>query len=242
MSAPAQIVEPDPRVVGLAWQNEEQMWKTLSREAFGCQDFHPITTKAMYVLGVIHSICTSVTALLKGPIAATYLPAYGVLASGIDLLGRCIRGNPTPRTAPQRDLPSDLLEGFRWLANSYYRGQVPNDIIQTNNNRRYAIDYLVALRHFAAHGQATTRYQLQDIDYEIIERLKPLVIEGLDTYWERLKSDDQDLSNNLARANVMGFRALPVQVILELFSPDPVTGEDLSVLKLFNRFDWRVAV
>ena len=242
MSAPAQVLEPDPRVVGQAWQNEEQMWGTLNREALGCQEFRPITTKAMYVLGVIHSICTSVTALLKGSLAATYLPAYGVFASGIDLLGRCIRGNPTSFTAPEHGLPSDLLEGFRWLANSYYRRQTPNSIIQTNNDRRYTIDDLVALRHFAAHGQATTRYQLQDIDYEILERLKPLLVEGLDTYWETLKRGNQDLSNNLARANVIGFRALPVQVILGLFSPDPATGEHLSVLKLFGGFDWRVTI
>lgn len=241
MKAPVQVLEPDLVVVGQVWQNEEQMWETLNRDAFGCREFRPITTKAMYVLGVIHSICTSVTALLKGPLAATYLPAYGVFASGIDLLGRCIRGNPTSNTAPQRRCPSDLLEGFRWLANAYYRGQVPNDIIQTSE-RRYTIDDLVALRHFAAHGQATTRYQLQNIDYEILEKLKPLMMEGLDTYWETLKDGDQDLSNNLARANVLGFRALPVRVILELFSPDPTTGEYLSVLKLFSRFNWKVTV
>jgi hypothetical protein len=241
MSAPAQVVEPDPTVVGQAWQNEEQMWETLNKDkdAFGCQGFRAITTKAMYVLGVTHSICTSVTSLLKGPLTATYLPAYGVFASGVDLLGRCIQGNRTPLTAPQHGSSSDLKVGFRWLANSYYRGQVPNDIIQTSNNR-YTVDDLVYLRHFAAHGQATTRYQLQDIDYEIIENLKPLMIEGLDTYWEKLKAGDQSLSNNLAKANVMGFRALPVQVILSLFSPDPTTGEYPSVLKLFSKFDWRV--
>lgn len=241
MKAPAQVLEPDIGVVGQAWQNEEQMWEALNRDAFGCRDFRPITTKAMYVLGVIHSICTSVTTLLTGPLPATYLPAYGVFASGIDLLGRCIQGNPTSCTAPQKGLPSDLLEGFRWLANAYYRGSAPNDIIQSNN-RGYTIGHLVALRHFAAHGQATTRYQLQDIDYEILERLKPLVMEGLDTYWETLKAGNQSLSNNLARANVMGFRALPVRVVLELFSPDPTTGEYPSVLKLFSRFNWKVTV
>jgi hypothetical protein len=193
----------------------------------------------MYVLGVMHSICISVTALLRGPLEATYLPAYGVFASGIDLLGRCIRGNHTSNTVPQHGLPSDLLEGFRWLVNVHYHGQAPDDIIQTSD-RGYTIDDLVALRHFAAHGQATTRYQLQNIDYEILESLKPLMMEGLDTYWETLKVGDQDLSNNLAKANVMGFRPLPVQVILELFSSDPTTRKYHSVLELFSRFDWKV--
>jgi len=240
MSTPTQVVEPDPTVVGQAWKAEQQMWETLNKDAFGCQGFSPITTKAMYVLGVIHGICTSVTSLLKGPPSATYLPAYGVFASGVDLLGRCIRGNSTSSTAPQRGLPSDLEVGFQWLADSYHRGQVPNDVIQTSNNR-YTVDDLISLRHFAAHGQATARYQLQDIDYEIIESLKPLMIEGLDTYWEKLKARDQSLSNNLAKANVKGFRSLPVQVILKLFNPDATTGEYYSVLKLFSKFDWRVS-
>ncbi len=241
MSAPAQIIDPDATAVGQAWLNEKAVWETLNKEAFGNSDFRPITTKAMYVLGVIHSICTSVSSLLQGPLAATYLPAYGVLASAVDLLGRCLQGNDTSFAAPQRGAKSDLQAGFKWLADSFYRGQAPADIIQTSQGP-YTIDRLVAMRHFAAHGQATAKYQIQDIDYEVLDKLKPLIAEGLDTYWEKLKSGDQSLSNHLARANVIGLRALPIGVILRLFSPDPVTREYPSVLMLFNEFEWKVSV
>jgi hypothetical protein len=240
MSSLVQVLEPNPDVVQ-TWHNEKLLWEALNKETLDNQEFQPIAIKAMYVLGVIHGICTSVTFLLKGPLKATYLSAYGVFASGIDLLGRCIRGNDTQYTAPQRGLPSDLEEGYRWLADSYFRGNVPNEIVQTSSNR-YTVGNLVALRHFAAHGQATTQYQLQDIDYEIIEGSKPLLIEGLDTYWERLKNGDQGLSNNLARANVRGFRALPIQVTQRLFNPDPITNEYPSVLKIFSEFDWKVVI
>jgi len=176
----------------------------------------------------------------------TYLPAYGVFASGIELLGRCINGNSTTS-----DNTKDLRSGFKWLGASYFEPyknayeNVPDEIVLVQTSKyMYSISNLVALRHFAAHGQATSReiaknsYAFGYIDYEILEQFPPLLADGLESYWHELQSNDI-LCNNLAKADIIALRKLPVFLSWSLFQKD-AEGVYHSIAEIFRRFSWKV--
>ena len=95
MPAPVNMKLANPTMPVPDWSTQAAAWSTLNQEIGGNPDFYPLTVKAAYVVGVIHDICTSVTCLLqvrRELLPATYIPAYGVCASGIEILGRCILG------------------------------------------------------------------------------------------------------------------------------------------------------
>jgi len=63
-----------------------------------------------------------------------------------------------------------------------------------------------------------------------------LLANGLDTYWNELQSSDI-LCNNLAKANVIALRKLPVlQVWLWLEKNSEGTNQTLS--EMFGKFNW----
>ncbi len=86
-------------------------WMALGKLAGALPDFTSLELKAFYVIGLIDDICQSVEYLLRAKDAwpDKYLPAFGVFASGVDLLGRCLTGNTTP------ELQGNLAVGFRYL-------------------------------------------------------------------------------------------------------------------------------
>ncbi|MGB3905234.1 MAG: hypothetical protein WBB22_09945 [Anaerolineae bacterium] len=95
MGAPINVKVENPTDAGTNWQAEVPRWRSLNKQIGGNPDFYPLTIKGAHVIGVIHDICESVSCLLRYPNArqTTYIPAYGVFASGVEILGRCIRGN-----------------------------------------------------------------------------------------------------------------------------------------------------
>ena len=103
---------------------------------------------------------------------------------------------------------------------------------------------LAALRHFAAHGQATTNvtpagtYQFGNIDYAILSKMPPLIADALERYWNHLQRDE-NLCNKLAEANVIALRNWPVLQSWSLFEKDE-SGRYHSITEIFNRFDWTV--
>jgi hypothetical protein len=220
----------------------------LNAEVKGNDEFFPLTIKAAYVIGVIHTICQSVTLLLADKQAKRvgYIPAYGVFASAIELLGRCLRGN-----ADTRGSVKDLEAGFQWLASikfDDYRGDftsVPKKIVLVQTGQyMYSIENLVALRHFAAHGQSTAKqvapghYQFGYVDYEILEHMPPLLANALESYWAALQSDES-LCNSLAQAKAIALRKWPVFLSWSKFERDQ-EGKYHSVGEIFRRFDWSV--
>jgi hypothetical protein len=73
-----------------------------------------LTIKAAYVIGIIYCICESVSILLSKPekLKFTYIPAYGEFASGVELLGRCLRGNHKTY-GNSKDLEAGFKNGWR---------------------------------------------------------------------------------------------------------------------------------
>ncbi len=218
-------------------------WQALNAWAGGHPGFYPLTIKAAYVVGIIHDLCESVSWLLSHPkvLETTYIPAYGVFASGVELLGRCIRGNSTTL-----DNANDLKMGFKWLADSATERGSDDFILIETSRQKCSINMLTALRHFAAHGQATSNktdegaYGFGDLDYEILAKMPPLVADGLERYWTELRRSN-DLCNKLANANIHSLRSWPVKKSWILFEKDD-TGVYHSIVEIFNRFDWNIRV
>jgi len=233
--APVNVRISVPTIAVDGWPELAHEWQALNSSVNGHPEFFPLTIKAAYVIGVIHDICISVNCLLHAPGVSwqtTYLPAYGIFASSLDVLGRCIRGNPRY----DRGSSEDIETGFKWLVRSSPR-RVGNDhVLVRTSSRAYTIDMLVALRHFAAHGQAAA--QFTSLDSEILGQMPPLLANGLERYWNALQQDE-DLCNRLALANIRALRGLPVWRSWSLFERGQA-GIYHSITAIFNRFDWRV--
>jgi hypothetical protein len=181
----------------------------------GNPDFSPLAIKAAYVMGVVHDLCESVSHLLKHENAkcTTYIPAYGVFASAIELLGRCIRGD-----AGVGKVTRNLKASFKWLMSSDTGQTGGATTVITTGMGQYTIDELVHLRHFAAHGQATG-IGIRQVDPEILAHIAPRLSAGLDRYWEELK-ESEELCNKLGAANIIRFRDWPVSSSWGLFERD----------------------
>jgi hypothetical protein len=240
MKAPVNVKLREPTESIETWEEDVAQWMVLNKEVRGNPEFFPLTIKAAYVIGVIHSVCESVSRLLEDQDAlqTTYIPAYGVFASGIDILGRCVGGNCAYKSR------EDVKVGFKWLVNSMYE-TVPDDyVLIKTSNHDYTIEMLIALRNFAAHGQATSRkidqvaHRFDEIDYEILGEMPPLLADGLARYWDELMRD-ASLCNRLAKANIIGFRKWPVFLGWSLFERDE-SGVYHGVAEIFNKFDWHV--
>jgi len=246
--APVNVKLKKPTIRLDNWDEDAQKWITINNDIKGNPNFYPLTVKGAYVIGVIHTICESVSILLNDSKAklATYLPAYGVFASAIELLGRCINGNSSTI-----DTTNDLKSGFKWLGASYFKpyknsyADVPDDIILVKTSiYDYSINNLVALRHFAAHGQATSKevaknsYAFGNIDYGILEQFPSLLANGLESYWHELQTSEV-LCNNLAKADIIALRKLPVFLSWSMFEKDS-KGIYHSVAEIFKRFSWKV--
>jgi len=241
MAAPVNVKLKNPTVAIQGWKQEAKEWMNLNAAVGGNLDFYPLTVKAAYIIGIIHDLCDSVSYLLVDPsaMATTYIPAYGVFASGVEILGRCVNGNPTTRGSV-----GDLKTGFKWLVSSSYDSVPDTRVLITTGSYSYTIEMLAALRHFAAHGQATSRvtnagtYQFGNIDYEILSKMPPLIANGLERYWNQLQSDEE-LCNKLAEANIIALRNWPVFRSWMLFERDE-SGKHHSITEIFNRFNWHV--
>ena len=235
MPAPVNVKLKSPSILIPNWQTEANRWLQLNARVRGNSDFYPLTVKAAYVIGIIHDLCTSVSYLLgaRDSRQTTYIPAYGIFAACVDILGRCVRGNPLPRGST-----GDIKTGFKWLASNSYTTVLNTYVLVATVSHSYQIDELVYFRHFAAHGQATSLLQFTQVDYELLSRIPPILANGLERYWRHLREDD-NACNNLAQANILALRSHPVLKSWILFEKDQA-GKYHSVEEIFNRFNWVV--
>ncbi len=233
MPAPVNVKLQTPTISLPNWSREAPEWMRLNATIGGNPDFYPLTVKAAYVIGIIHDLCDSATLLLRHPAAKsiTYIPAYGIFASGIDLLGRCLNGNTGTSNTTR-----DLKTGFKWLVQSNHQQVLDNHTPITTSSYSHTIADLASLRHFAAHGQAQS--SISNIDYEILNHMPPLLASGLERYWSDLQQND-DLCNNLAKANIIALRGWPVQKSWHLFEKDK-QGRYHGVFEIFSRFKWQL--
>jgi hypothetical protein len=211
---------------------QDARWRALNNEIRGHPDFTPLTIKAAYVFGVIHDFCESVDWLLKHERAwpVTYLSAFGLCASGIELLGRCLRGNTGTRGCVQ-----DLREGLEWLKSSSPKAEAPQSAVTVTSYTQYDVDLLETLRHFTLHGQATKKPQPQlELDIELLDAFPWLIGNAMERYWDKLLNSTV-YCERLAKANVIPLRSEPIRKIWEFFSK-----KGTSAGTPFYQFNWRV--
>ena len=259
MEAPVNVKLETPTVTLDDWEEQAEQWKEINP---GNPAFYPLTVKARYVIGVVYDICECVSHLFKYPgnYQSVYIPAYGVFASGVEILGRCLRGNPSFKNADK-----DLKFGFKWLASwespqGYGQVRQNYELVKTSS-RKYTIQELMTLRHFAAHGQggmgeSARASNIAFIDPEILENMPYLIKNGLEAYWSRLQdypgndrvseeswnSLAEELCNKLAKAKITPFRDWPVLRCWSLFDPQH-TGPDPSLTDVFGKFEgeWSIS-
>jgi hypothetical protein len=258
---PINVRLDNPTVIPSNWINQRNEWLALNTRIGGHPGFYPLTIKAWYVLGTIYTISASIEHLLnyraenlpsflsnqlnlhsrRRTLSATwqitYYPAYGLFASSVEILGRCLNGNDTTGRSTR-----DLTDGFKWLVspdfNNYNAVPTTNIVVSTTLGGACTIEKLCQLRHYIAHGQATANHN--QLDAELLQNLLPKLANGLEAYWAELQTSD-DLCNKLAQAMI----AIPpdkdhvTDISLALLSQDRVS-QYRSVGYIFEQFNWQV--
>ena len=249
---PVSLADPDASVYNAV------EWKGL-QDSIANSQFTPVEIKAFYVIGLILEICASVDCLLKAsslsendhPLAyqvftsgGRYLPAFGVFASGVELLGRCLTGNETP------DVNENLKVGFHYLAKPDPAPLLKNPPINTQvvmTSRSYSIQDLTDLRKYAAHGQSTVgekdasgkklvpKSHILGIERDLFGKLPGKMGHAIDVYWSALLNDVGHC-RRLARARIDPYnnRIAPLQHVICYFGQIPYQ----SAGSLFSRFNW----
>jgi len=233
-NVPVSLANPN-----LAVANADQ-WVELNKLAGGNPEFTAVEIKAFYVVGLLDDICQSVDWLLRAPDAwpDKYLPAFSLFASGVDLLGRCLTGNMTD------DHNENLKVGFHYLAKpnpeppakALSRAEAEATVVAPTNIHQYTVADLVALRHYTAHGQATTRGGLPGLHVELLDGFPKLIGKAMNTYWDGLQSHDE-YCIRMANAKFEAYRERvePLKDTLEYFS-----HPGNSIGGLFYKLDWQV--
>ncbi|MBN1315792.1 MAG: hypothetical protein JXA42_10000 [Anaerolineales bacterium] len=194
-------------------------WEILRGQAEVNQQFKTLEVKAFYIYGLIYDLCQSVECLLRQPNAWPYfyLPAYTILASAVELLGRCLRGDDRISGTAKINIQT----GFHFLANKI--PLVPSDpdniIVVSTSHQNYSISDLVAMRNFTAHGQAANNALPARIDSELMGNFPQLLGNAMENYWSSLQNDTH-YCENLAKANIRPLvnRYEPIAKITTLFS------------------------
>lgn len=176
----------------------------------------PFSAKALYVIGTLrHSVEAADKLLYRDGRAswrgAFYVSAYLELATGVELLGRCLRGDwKTGADSESKRLRRGL---------SYIGGLDSCDMgatIITTRSQSYTICQCKMLRNYAAHGSAITEsFASLAFDPEFISELQRLLTDGVQHYWAELMNPHcTEIRENLAGAAVLPimFRCRPIHV------------------------------
>jgi hypothetical protein len=232
-------------------------WRSLQASVANSQ-FTVLEIKAFYVIGLMLEVCASVDCLLKASLSKNehplayqvftsggrYLPAFGVFASGVELLGRCLTGNETAQ------VNENLKVGFHYLAKPTLTPLLTSipmgtDVVITS--RSYSIQDLIDLRNYAAHGQSTVgekdasgrlvpKSNLPGIERDLFGRLPEKMGDAIQVYWHDALLHDVEHCRRLAKARIDPYtnRIGPLQHVIYYFGQIPYQ----SAGSLFSRFTW----
>lgn len=198
-------------------------WLTLNKQVNGYSGFYPLTIKAGYVIGTMYLIASSIWCLSEHPEGKeiTYIPRYLLIATCIELLGRSVSGQAGKKE-------QTLLEGLRWIFNKPVKqSQKDKEEVVITAMGKYSIRDLNYMRHFAAHGQATTSEdedknnkpiasKFEEPDEELLTTLLDKLGEALETYWYQLQHD-RDKCERLRDATIKPVNSKRVFLAWKLF-------------------------
>jgi hypothetical protein len=216
-----------------------QPWVDLGKGC-GVSDF---AAKALFTLGLMRRYILSANAVLRIMDYRGFLSAYGLLSSGIELLGRCVHEDIDCRQHPTSKSRKRLEAGLEYIKRPHLRAGV---IVETNHypeaSDGYSVNDLVNLRNLVIHGACIAEASQIKSDIELLHELRrafygtpsgekdPHVAgEGplkgaLDRYYDELASGNQVMCDRLADAAISpgplqfqgGDWPLNVQIIHEI--------------------------
>lgn len=181
----------------------------------------PFATKLLFVLGLSRRYVLSANAVLKDMRHLGFLSAYGLLCSGIELLGRCVHAQKAIRQHPKDQSTERLKEGFNYVTPPRLR--MTGAVVETNHypvaEGGYNIQDLIELRNLTLHGSCITHASQIKSDIELLHQLRKAIYgvplgeiephEGkgplpgaLDRYYEVLASGDREMCERLATAAI----------------------------------------
>jgi len=162
----------------------------------------PFAAKVLYTFGIMRHSIEAGGRLLSHRghrrwRGAFYVSAYLQGATVVELLGRCVRGDPRIAGTAAKNFRAGLKEVF----------QLANDDLQTDIQRPgattpYTIGHCKALRDLAAHGSGATKGPVR-FDPSFIAHLFRMLAEAMERYAERLQDADGAHRDCLARAAIM---------------------------------------
>lgn len=217
----------------------EDLWLELKELSNANQIFTALEIKTFYAIGLIDDICQCVQTLLKSDNAwpEKYLPAFGLFASIVDLLGRCLTGNRT------LDVNENLRVGFWYLFNP--TPTPPSRSITTVQTRTaihqmspagglYTIGNFISLRNYSLHGQATTDH-LPRVHNDLLAIFPRKIGDAIEIYWSALQNNDEYCERmGAALIDPHSNRADPLFKTIDYFDQGLAAGD------LFYKFDWNV--
>lgn len=240
MSAPVNVKLENPTISIKNWKDQKKIWIGFNASIGGNPDLFPLTIKAFYVLGIIHDLFSCVNNFFYSNQSEHefILPAFTLLSSAVDLIGRVVKGNET------YSCNDDLLNGYKYLFSSKQSNIRKNFIAIKTNKQKYTIEDLIYLRNFSAHGQAALKNSSIPLSFDtgILVHYPNIFAEGLEFYWSELQKDET-LCNNLAKSNIYPMRIWPVLKTFLLFSgswdfEDIRKRRNQSMYDIFKKFKW----
>jgi hypothetical protein len=200
--------------------------------------FTPLEIKALYVIGLLEDIFTSVSCLLQREDAWSrrFLPAFGLFSSSMDLFGRCLSGNISHRQENNLEIGFHyLLKPVIELPNIKLLEKGKNKVMLQTNHRGYTINDLMDLRNYSLHGQATVRNNLPPFDIELLDKMPERMGHAMEIYWNCLQKNNE-YCERLAHSRISVYRDRfePLLSIIKHFQ------EGKTISDLFSNMDWQI--
>lgn len=193
-----------------------QPWMDLSGRC-GMSEF---SAKALFAVALMLQFVESANATLHQMRFRGFLSAFELMASGVELLGRCVHPDLTVRQHPTQKSGDRLEAGLNFVKVPRLPAGV---IVETNHfpasQGGYSAQDLQRLRNFTTHGACIDPTQGVKADIELLHQVRkaflgvPLgedephdgpgpVAGALDRYFARLLAGEVDLCNRLASAAI----------------------------------------
>ncbi len=193
-----------------------QPWTDLSQRC-GTSEF---SAKVLFAVAMMFQFVESANATLQQMRFRGFLSAFELMASGIEVLGRCVHQDIGVRQHPSERSGGRLVEGLSFVKVP----RLPKDVIVETNyypasQGGYSVKDLQALRNFTTHGASIAVSTGVKADIELLHEVRkaflgvpqgeddphagPGPIAGaIDRYFARLLAGDVDLCDRLASAGI----------------------------------------
>lgn len=191
-------------------------WTELSGRC-GISEF---SAKALFAVAMMHQFVESANATLRQMRFRGFLSAFELMASGVELMGRCVHSEDDVRRNPMGRSSERLEAGLAFMKVP----RLPPDVIVETNyfpagRGGYSVQDLKSLRNFATHGACIDATSGVKADIELLHQVRKAflgvpdgedephdgpgpIVGALDRYLAQLMAGDEVLCQRLASAAI----------------------------------------